>query len=59
MVCFVGNSQFKTELPSNVLSSGLGRYIKQFQDTVLSNDEIERICSLLIDTDSIKDGTFL
>ena len=33
------------------LSSGLGRYIKQFQDTVLSHDEIERICSLLIDTE--------
>ena len=51
VVCFVGDSKFKTELPSNVLSSGLGRYIKQFQDTVLSNDEIGRICSLLIDTD--------
>ena len=31
VVCFVGDSKFKTELPSNVLSSGLGRYIKQFQ----------------------------
>jgi restriction system protein len=51
VVCFVGDSQFKTQLPSNVLSSGLGRYIKQFKDTVLSNDEIERICSLLIDTE--------
>ena len=51
VVCFVGDSTFKTELPSNVLSSGLGRYIKQFQNTVLSHDEIGRICSLLIDTE--------
>ena len=51
VVCFVGDSKFKTDLPSNVLSSGLGRYIKQFQDTVLSNDEVERICSLLISTE--------
>ena len=51
VVCFVGDSKFKTELPSNVLSSGLGRYIKQFQDTVLSNDEVERICGLLISTE--------
>jgi len=50
VVFFVGDSQFKTDLPSNVLSSGLGRYIKQFKDTVLSHDEIGRICSLLIDT---------
>ena len=51
IVYFNGDSTFKTELPSNVLSSGLGRYIKQFQDIVLSNDEIERICSLLISTE--------
>ena len=48
IVYFNGDSEFKTELPSNVLSYGLGSYIKQFQDTVLSNDEIERICNLLI-----------
>ena len=48
IVYFNGDSTFKTELPSNVLSYGLGSYIKQFQDTVLSNDEIDRICSLLI-----------
>ena len=48
IVYFNGDSKFKTELPSNVLSYGLGSYIKQFQNTVLSNDEIERICNLLI-----------
>ena len=47
VVCFVGDSKFKTELPSNVLSSGLGSYIKQFNDTVLSDTEVERISGLL------------
>jgi len=48
VVCFVGDSAFKTELPSNVLSSGLGRYIKQFKDTVLSIEEVKRVCGLLV-----------
>jgi hypothetical protein len=48
VVYFNGDSEFKTELPSNVLSYGLGSYIKQFNETVLSNDEIERVCNLLI-----------
>ena len=53
VVYFVGDSTFKTELPSNVLSSGLGRYIKQFQERVLSNDEVERICSLLFNVKNV------
>ena len=52
VVYFNGNSEFKTELPSNVLSYGLGSYIQQFEDTVLSNDEVERIC---FDDNVIKD----
>ncbi len=51
VVYFNGDSEFKTELPSNVLSYGLGSYIKQFNDTVLSDTEIQRICGLLIDTE--------
>jgi len=47
VVFFNGDSEFKTELPSNVLSYGLSNYIEQFRDTVLSNDEIQRICGLL------------
>lgn len=49
VVYFVGDSKFKTELPSNVLSSGLGSYIKQFNDTVLSDTEVQRISGLLSD----------
>ena len=51
VVYFNGDSEFKTELPSNVLSHGLGSYIKQFNDIVLSDTEIQRICGLLIDTE--------
>ena len=47
VISFVGNVQFKTELPSNVLQSGLGSYIKQFREVVLSESEIVRICGLL------------
>ncbi|SHN90832.1 hypothetical protein BHECKSOX_990 [Bathymodiolus heckerae thiotrophic gill symbiont] len=49
VVFFNGDSKFKTELPSNVLSSGLGSYITQFNDIVLSDIEIQRICGLLSD----------
>jgi restriction system protein len=51
VVYFNGDSEFKTELPSNVLSSGLGSYIEQFNDIVLSDTEIQRICDLLISTE--------
>ncbi len=52
VIVFVGDSEFKTELPSNVLSSyGLGSYIKQFKDTIFSDTEVERISGLLIDTE--------
>lgn len=33
------------------MSYGLGSYIKQFNDIVLSDTEIQRICGLLIDTE--------
>ena len=52
VVSFVGDVQFKTELPSNVLQSGLGSYIKQFREVVLSENEIIRICILLKKTKS-------
>jgi restriction system protein len=47
VVSFVGDVRFKTELPSNVLRSGLSSYIKQFKEVVFSDDEIERITGLL------------
>ena len=51
VVFFNGDAQFKTELPPNVLNYGLGSYIKQYSDIVLSDTEIQRICDLLISTE--------
>ena len=43
VIYFAGDSKFKTQLPSNVLNSGIGSYIKSFGDLVLSQDEVYRI----------------
>ena len=47
VISFVGNVQFKTELPSNVLKSGVGSYIKKFREIIFSDSEIKRISDLL------------
>lgn len=47
VIFFVGDCKFKTHLPDNVIKSGLGRYIKQFKDRILSPQEIERIAGKL------------
>ena len=48
IVFFIGeNTQLKTELPSNVMTHGLSKYIKSFQRSVFSEDEISKL-SLLI-----------
>ena len=54
VVSFVGDAQFKTELPSNVLRSGVSAYIKQFQNVVFSNAEIQRMSDLLLTVDITK-----
>ena len=41
VVSFVGDCQFKTEMPPNVIKSGLGSYIKQFNRIVFSEDEVD------------------
>ena len=38
VISFVGDVEFKTELPSNVLRSGVSSYIKQFGEIVFSDD---------------------
>lgn len=44
VVCFVGDSQFKTDLPPNV-THGLGsvRYIKSFNERVFSDERVRQI----------------
>ena len=46
-IYFVGDCRFKTQLPSNVIKSGLGKYIKKFGDQALSQDEVSRIAKKL------------
>lgn len=43
VVYFVGDCQFKNQLPENVLRSGVGRYIKQFRSPILSIEEVDQI----------------
>lgn len=43
VIYFVGDCKFKTQLPSNVINSGLGRYIKSFTHEVLSVDDVNQI----------------
>ena len=43
VVYFVGDCTFKTEMPDNVLNSGLGRYIREFREPILSNSLSDRI----------------
>ncbi len=40
IVYFVGDSNFKTPLPENVLNSGLSSYITSFRDHILSEDQV-------------------
>lgn len=47
VVFFVGNCQFLTNVPANVINSGLGRYVKQFVIEFLSSEEINRIVEKL------------
>lgn len=43
VVCFVGDCTFKTQLPSNVINSKLGRYIQHFNQRILSARDIAAI----------------
>ena len=47
VVYFVGDCEFKTPLPPNVLRRGLGRYVKSFRTIVLASDEIDRVVARL------------
>ncbi len=47
VIHFVGDCKFKTRLPANVINSGLGRYIKQFRNSILSIEETNRVSRAL------------
>jgi restriction system protein len=47
VIYFVGDCEFKTDLPANVINSGLGSYIKRFTNRILSTEEINHVVSKL------------
>lgn len=47
VIYFVGDCKFKTHLPANVIRSGLGGYIKQFRNPILSSEENNRVVGAL------------
>jgi restriction system protein len=47
VVSFVGDCQFKTDMPPNVIKSGLGSYIKGFNEIVYSDNEVKEIQNIL------------
>tara|TARA_Y100000782_G_C10083559_1_gene223073 strand:- start:157 stop:783 length:627 start_codon:yes stop_codon:yes gene_type:complete len=51
-VLFVCDCKFKTTMPSNVMKSGIGSYIKSYKKTVLSGSEINRISAILKNLES-------
>jgi len=47
VIFFVGDCEFKTDLPDNVINSRLGRYIKKFKARILSPEETNGIVGKL------------
>jgi restriction system protein len=47
VIYFVGECEFKTRLPNNVLNSRLGKYIRRFKSRILSVEEVDRIAGRL------------
>jgi restriction system protein len=47
VIFFVGDCEFKTSLPDNVINSRLGKYIKQFKAHILMPVKINRIVEKL------------
>ena len=47
IVSFVGDCQFKTDMPPNVIKSGLGAYIKEFNKIVFSDVEVNEMQNIL------------
>jgi restriction system protein len=48
IVFFIGDCQFKTDMPSNVLSSGLIPYIKGFKQALITPQQVAEIEAALI-----------
>jgi len=49
VIYFVGDCKFKTDMPPNVIRSGLSSYIKQYHNRIISPEEVDRILKKLND----------
>lgn len=47
VIFFNGDCKFKTEMPKNVINSGLGKYIKQFKGTIIEQNKLQDIINRL------------
>ena len=47
LIFFIGNCTFKTDLPPNVMTHGLIRFIKKHQSALLTTDEVQSCLSTL------------
>jgi hypothetical protein len=47
VVYFVGDCEFKTPFPKNVLNAGLGSYIKGFGKQLIKDNEVVQLCAKL------------
>lgn len=47
LVYFVGNCKFRTKIPDNVINSGVGRYIKQFRNQILSDEDVNQVIKVI------------
>ena len=43
VVFFIGECEFKTPMPENVLSRGLSRYIESFDEHLLTHEQVQRV----------------
>ena len=44
---FVGDCKFKTQFPDNVITSGIGRFIKRFRNQILTTEDVSRIIKVI------------
>lgn len=47
VVYFVGNCKFRTKIPDNVINSGVGKYIKQFQNRILLTEDVNQVIKVI------------
>jgi hypothetical protein len=55
VVLFIGNAEFKTEMPENVLNGGLDRWIQSHMESRIVAPTVEQAVSQLSELDSTTD----